>query len=78
MLIKRTNILFDLTMWEMLTSLAKSEEISVGELIREAIREKYMNNNKTEAKKAYEAIVKERKVSKEPINYKALIEHGRR
>ena len=41
MLIKRTQILFDKELWNTLVGISKRESISVGELVRRAVKEKY-------------------------------------
>lgn len=79
MLTKRTNILFDDLLWNQMTQLAKKRKTSVGELVRQAVSEKYLNDDKTERiKKACEAIEKTRKLFKGKIDYKALINYGRK
>lgn len=40
MLTKRTNIMFDEELWKKLTKLADKQQVSVGEIVRTAAREK--------------------------------------
>ncbi|NCN24133.1 MAG: hypothetical protein COU65_01620 [Candidatus Pacebacteria bacterium CG10_big_fil_rev_8_21_14_0_10_42_12] len=42
MLSKRTNILFEEEMWTQLSSLAKKQKTSVGDLVREAVKMQYI------------------------------------
>lgn len=63
MLTKRTNILFDEKLWEILTRLAQEKKTSVGDLVRKAV----------------EAILRHRPTPvKGKIDYKALINAGRK
>lgn len=79
MLTKRTNILFDENIWKKLTDLAKSQGISVGNLVRKAVEEKYSEKDSLEArKKVIEHIEKIRPHFKGKLDYKALINHGRK
>lgn len=79
MLTKRTNILFDEKLWQQLVSRAKREKTSVGKLVRKAVEKAYVQNeDKDERTKAFERILKIRKISKKPIDYKALINYGRK
>ena len=79
MLTKRTNILFDEKQWSELTSRAKREKISFGKLVRRAVERAYGQSDERDArKKAFDEIMKIRKVSKKPIDYKALINYGRK
>ncbi|MBI4059189.1 hypothetical protein HY404_03035 [Candidatus Microgenomates bacterium] len=55
MLTKRTNILFDQELWKKLISLAEKRSISIGELVRTAVRKQYLNDIAEEQRK--EAIV---------------------
>ncbi len=45
MLTKRTQILFDTQLWNTLVTIAKVSNVSVGELVRAAVREKYERDN---------------------------------
>jgi hypothetical protein len=48
MLTKRTQILFDQQLWISLVQLAKEKDISVGELVRTAVRKEYIEEAKQE------------------------------
>lgn len=79
MLTKRTNILFDQEMWETLVSLAKEKKTSVGNLVRQAVKKRYQQKRlQLQRKKAIDEILRIRKFQKDKVNYKALIEHGRK
>lgn len=60
MLTKRTQILFDDTMWQKLLRLAERENISVGELTRKAIEKTYFSSReelKDKKEEAYQQIL---------------------
>lgn len=79
MLNKRTNILFEHELWEQMTNLAKRQNISVGELVRQAVSAHHQLNKDTNIiKKLCSTIETERKKSKNKIDYKALINYGRK
>jgi hypothetical protein len=79
MLTKRTNILFDNDLWELLTSVARKEKSSVGEVVRRAVNKVYRDANFNEIKKkAFEIIKKHRVRQKGVLDYKALINEGRK
>ena len=79
MLTKRTNILFDNDLWDLLTSVARRERSSVGEVVRRAISKVYTEENFIERKKkAFETVRKFRVKQKGVLNYKALINDGRK
>lgn len=80
MLTKRTNILFDQKTWLELQFLSKTLGKSIGELVREAVAEKYNKRQRdAQIKEAIDHIRKIRPApSKTPIDYKALINHGRK
>ena len=79
MLTKRTNILFDNDLWDLLTSVAKREKSSMGEVVRRAVRKVYRDDNFIEQKKkAFEAIKKFRVRQRGFVDYKALINEGRK
>lgn len=79
MLTKRANILFEEKTWKELSRLAKNQKTSVGELVRNAVEEKYPRQLELEARrKAIEHIRRIRpKPVKGKIDYKALINEGR-
>lgn len=80
MLNKRTNILFDDRLWRKLSSEAKERNVSIGELVRSAVEEKLLEQERLERrKKAVESTLKHRpKPFKGKIDYKALINEGRK
>jgi hypothetical protein len=79
MLTKRTNILFDSNLWEILSSVARREKSSVGEVVRKAVRKVYTENDYVERKKrAFETIKKFRVRQRGILDYKALIDDGRK
>lgn len=80
MLTKRTNILFEEELWDKLVKLSKIKEISVSSIIRQAIEEKFNQQDLLEKRrKAVEATLKHRpQPFKGKINYKELINAGRR
>lgn len=82
MLDVRTNILLDKETHQLLSSIAKSENTSMGELIRKAIEKEYKKNEDEIIRKrmfAYKAILRLRKKFKPlgKITYRQLIEYGR-
>jgi hypothetical protein len=79
MLTKRTNILFDNDLWDVLTSVARREKTSVGEVVRKAISKVYTEGDLiAQTKKAFETIRKFRVKQKGVLDYKALINDGRK
>lgn len=78
MLNKRVHILVDQELWSKLTKLAKAENMSVGEVIRETVKEKVADKELLERrKKAIASTLKHRKVFKGKIDYEELINAGR-
>lgn len=83
MLNKRTQILFDHDFWNELLLLAKAKEVSVGELVRQALKETYFQKKereKTAKERAFENILRLKKAIK-PIGAKEIqlfINHGRK
>ena len=79
MLTKRVNILFDDNLWNLLNSVAKKEKASVGEVVRRAISKVYSEEDLIKRrKKAFETIKKFRVTQESIIDYKALINEGRK
>ncbi|MBI1961213.1 MAG: hypothetical protein HYS45_00755 [Parcubacteria group bacterium] len=78
MLTKRTNILFSGETWTKLERLARTRGSSVGELVRNAVHESYFDDTRERAKEAYESILRNRKRVSGTLDYKALINEGRR
>ena len=79
MLTKRTNILFNDDLWDLLTAVARKEKSSVGEVVRRAIIKVYAGDNFVERKnKAFVTIKKFRVKQKGVVDYKTLINDGRK
>lgn len=79
MLTKRTNILFDNELWDLLTSVARREKSSVGEVVRRAVNKAYKDDNVIDQKKkAFETIKKFRVKQEGILDYKTLINEGRK
>ncbi len=79
MLAKRTNILFDEELWLKLLSLSEIRKSSIGKLIRSAVVETYFADDaQKQIAQAVDSVIKNRKVYKGRIDYKRLIERGRR
>ncbi len=80
MLTKRTNILFDEKLWQEIFKLAKKEKTSMGNIVRSAVREKIEREaDLAQRRRAIDEILRIRpKPYKGKIDYKALINEGRR
>ena len=79
MLTKRTNILFENELWDLLVGVAQREKTSVGEIVRKAVRKVYSEDEIIERrKKALETIKRIRVRQKGVVDYKALINEGRK
>lgn len=79
MLTKRTNILFSEDIWSQLVELAASKKTSVGQLIREAVEDKYDKATElSERRELLEEIERIRPHFKGRLDYKALINYGRK
>lgn len=79
MLTKRTNILFDEELWNLLVALAAKQKTSVGDLVRSAARKVYdADQQKFARKRACDAILAIRVKQKGKIDYKELINYGRK
>ncbi len=80
MLTKRTQILFDKDLWNKLVKLAKDQNTSASEFLREAAKEKLSREDElSQRRRAFENILKHRpKPVKGRIDYKALINEGRK
>lgn len=62
-----------------MVSEARAKKISVGEIVRQAIEEKFLREADLERRrKAIESTLKHRKVFKGKIDYKELINAGRK
>jgi len=85
MLTKRTNVLFTEEDHLMLTDLAKESNKTIGELVRHAVKKTYKatkSKSKSKTNKGLEAALKKSWKAvlhpEIPIDYKALIEYGRK
>jgi len=83
MLTKRTNLLFEEELWQLLAAKAEEEELSVGELVRQAVKKIYVEPGDEvlkERKQAFKALIKLQQKTKQKgrVDYKALIEYGRK
>lgn len=80
MLNKRTNILFDEYLWNVLTSFSTSHKKSVGELVRSAVKKVYIDEKKDDREQAFSTIIKLKKGlgSISATKIKELIEYGRK
>lgn len=79
MLNKRTNILFDNELWEKLSKLAKTNQLSVAQLIRTTLEEKIEDEEiiKKRAKAISDTLKHRPAPVKGKIDYKKLINDGR-
>lgn len=79
MLNKRTQILFDENLWIKLVKLAAAKKTSVGNLVREAVREQYTEEVDLEKqRRILEEIEVIRPHFRGKLDYKAMINYGRK
>jgi len=80
MLTRRTNILFDDTLWAILAAKSKSEKSSIGELVRRAVADTYGHKDVIARRKAvFDHIIRIRPAPVHgKIDYKELINYGRK
>lgn len=79
MLSKRTNILFSPEQWGKLQNLTKKTNTSIGELVRRAVDQMYLSEEELQQRrKAVEHILAHRVTLKGKVDYKALINEGRK
>ncbi|MBI2596002.1 hypothetical protein HYW46_04695 [Candidatus Daviesbacteria bacterium] len=79
MLNKRAQILFDKELWNILEKLANEKNLSIGELVRKAVKKQYLDEAKFEKRsKAIQRTLDRRLIFKGKINYKELIDYGRK
>ncbi len=78
MLNKRVNILFNEEEWQKLCDLAHWQEQNASQLIRIAIKKTYFSDNDQNAIKMAVASIKNKRTLSKKINYKALINYGRK
>jgi|APSaa5957512622_1039677.scaffolds.fasta_scaffold12531_4 hypothetical protein len=78
MLTKRAQILFEPETWQILQQVATAKNISTSELIRQTLEKTHKAGPASnKALQAHKTILKTR-ISSKNIDYKALIEHGRK
>jgi len=78
MLSKRANILFEEDLWLTLATLAQSREVSVGELVREAVRKAYLGEARQNNIAKAAAMILFLRQKQTGIDYKELVNYGRR
>lgn len=83
MLRRRTNLLLEEGVYNYLAVLAEKESVSVGELIRKAIKDVYLTERDRVYREKQEAINKILELQRgikvaQRIDYKVLIEYGRK
>lgn len=79
MLTKRTNILFDEDIWSKLVKIARARNISTSMVIREAVEDKLSEEEiLAKRREAVESTLHHRLKSKDKIDYKELINYGRK
>lgn len=79
MLTKRTNILFSQEQWKKIQNLARKQQVSIGSLVRKAIDQMEESDEILKKREeAYDHILKIRKRQKGKIDYKELINYGRK
>lgn len=79
MLNVRAQILFDERLWQKLTNLAKIKKISISKLVRNAVEKSYMKDiDVEERRRAIEDIERIRPHFKGKLDYKAMINYGRK
>lgn len=79
MLTKRAQILFDQNMWNQLIKLAKKQQTSVSEIIRKTVEKQIEDEEVFEKRyQAIESTMKNRLKSRKKINYRELINYGRK
>ena len=79
MLNKHAHILFNNQLWATLKSLAEAKKTSVANLVREAVEKTYMRTAELETRrKAIEEIERIRPHFKGKLDYKEMINYGRK
>lgn len=79
MLNRRTQILFSKDVWEKLVKLSRARNTSMGEVVRKAVEKEYDEERELETRgKAIDATLMGRIISKGKIDYKELINYGRK
>ncbi|MBU2052085.1 hypothetical protein KKH13_02660 [Patescibacteria group bacterium] len=80
MLTKRVNFLFEEETYQMLQEQAAIERVSIGELVRKAIKKTYVDKDSARLKRIARACreIEKIRVVQKNIDYKALINAGRK
>ena len=80
MLTKRVNFLFEEETLQMLRERAAFEQVSIGELVRKAIKKTYENKDEARLKRINQACgeIERVRTLQKNIDYKALINAGRK
>ena len=82
MLTKRAQILFKPETWQLLQQVSRANNVSTSELIRQSVIKTHLNKNTKLTNKQLLADIKKTwksiKNPQKPIDYKALINHGRK
>lgn len=79
MLNVRGQILFDKNLWGLLHRISKTKKTSIGSLVRQAVKKTYLKTVDLEARrKAIEEIERIRPHFKGKLDYKEMINYGRK
>ena len=79
MLNRRVHVLFDNQLWTMLAGLAEAKKTSVAKLVRDAVKTTYVKDAQLEERrKIIEEIERIRPHLKGKLDYKAMINYGRK
>lgn len=79
MLNVRAQILFDETLWKTLHRLSKTKKTSISKLVRNAVEKTYIKTEELETRrKAIEEIERIRPHFKGKLDYKEMINYGRK
>lgn len=75
----RAQILFDEKLWQTLHHLSKTKKTSISKLVRDAVEKSYMKDvDMEERRRAIEDIERIRPHFKGKLDYKAMINYGRK
>lgn len=80
MLTKRVNFLFEEETWKMLQDLSVLENLSIGELVRRAVKKTYADKDDARLKRINQACgeIERVRTLQKNIDYKELINAGRK
>lgn len=80
MLTKRTNILFDELTWQALQEVSSARQVSVGQLVRDAVKKLYLLESPSQHRQNLLTEINRLNstVDTHKINYQGLISHDRR